>query len=256
MKDRLEKRARKILPAADTTINGIASNHLIVNVYDTVINNERNYTLAHLYISKLSGLPDRITIASRNTTFGNGVSTYYSETSYSDYEFNQPGVNLALKTIPKGFHTPIAQDEMPDLLPIGTVAPAWTLNTSEGKKTSLTQLKGKVIMLDFFFVGCYGCMLSLKPLNKFHEKYKGQNFEIISLTERDGKESVNRFTNRYNIKYPIYINTAAVVDQYNVKSFPTFYFIDKEGKIASVFVGYDKDFEEKVSSIVDSLLAK
>ncbi len=47
-----------------------------------------------------------------------------------------------------------------------------------------------------------------------------------------------------------------MVNSYHVKAFPTFYFIDKEGKIAGVLAGYDNNFEEKATSILDKLMKK
>jgi peroxiredoxin len=174
---------------------------------------------------------------------------------FFDYKFNQDNIDIASIAIPIGFHP---HKEQPDLslLASGTVAPNWTLYDAEGKKMSLTQMKGKVVLLDFYFIGCWGCMKSLKPLNKLHEKYKNQNVVIASITERDSQKSVLAFDKNYQIKYPGYVNAADVVKLYHVDGFPTFYFIDKEGKIGNAFVGYSDDFEEKVSAIIDNLLKK
>jgi peroxiredoxin len=121
---------------------------------------------------------------------------------------------------------------------------------------SLTEMKGKVVLLDFYFIGCFPCMQAIKPLNKLHEKYKNQNVVIASITGRDNDKSVLAFDKNYQIKYPGYVNAADVVKSYHVENFPTFYFIDKEGKIANVLVGYSDDFEEKVTSVINNLLNK
>lgn len=260
IRSRLEKGSSKIVKTNDTTINTIDSYHLIATVYDTIINKEHNYTTVHLFIDKLSGIPDCIIVLSRNTTFGDGISTYYSETHYLDYKFNQTTIDIASMTIPTGFHLPKRQPVLPKeqtgLLAVGSAAPDWSLYAEDGKKMSLTQMKGKVILLDFFFIGCGGCMLSLKPLNKIHEKYKNENVAMVSMTFRDSKKSATEFKTNYNIKYPIYINAGDVVKSYHVEAFPTFYFIDKEGKIANITVGYSEDFEEKITSTIADLLKK
>lgn len=257
---RLEKRPFKIVKAIDTTINAIDSYHLIVTLQDTIINQEHGYSYVHLYIDKLSGMPDCIIIRSRDLGFGDGATTYYSETRYFDYKFDQDNIDIASMTAPKGFHLPKEQPasakKETDLLVPGSVAPAWTLYTADGKKTSLTQLKGKVVLMDFYFIGCLPCMLSLKPLNNLYEKYKSKNFVIASLTERDSKQSVLKFENDYRLKYPGYINAADVVKLYHVDAFPTFYYVDKQGKIANVHVGYGDDFEKNASAIIDELLKK
>lgn len=248
----LKKRPYEI--AGDTTINAIACSHIIMNTYDTIINKEHYYTRIHIFFNKLSALPVSIIANSRNARNGDGITNYYAEYRYFDYKFNEDHVDTASVAIPRGYHLPKDGPPLPALLASGTVAPGWVLYSAEGKKTSLAQLKGKVVLLDFFFIGCEGCMLSLKPLNKLHEKYKGKNVEMVSMTYRDSKPSVIAFTKNYNIKYPIYLNAGEVVKSYHVLAFPTFYFIDKKGKIANVVVGYEDDFEEKVTSLLDGLL--
>jgi peroxiredoxin len=259
MQGRLEKRSAKIVKASDTTINAVDSYHLIMNFRDTIINKEHCYSNVNLYIDKVSGMPDCIIGRSRDMGFGDGATTYYSETHYSDYQFDQDHIDMASMTAPKGFrlHEPQPATGEADLLASGNVAPAWTLYTADGKKTSLAQLKGKVVLMDFYFIGCMPCMRSLKPLNNLYEKYKGKNFVIASLTERDGKQSVLAFEKNYRLKYPGYINAADVVKAYHVKGFPTFYYIDKTGKIAGVHVGYgDDDFEQKATAVIGDLLKK
>jgi peroxiredoxin len=250
-----EKKPSKIVKASDTTINAITCSHLIVNTYDTIINKEHYYTRMHVFIDKLSGVPNSIITQSRNTSTGDGITNFYSENRYFDYKFNQDNNDIASMTIPKGFHPPKERPTLP-LLSSRTVAPDWTLYAADGKKMSLTQMKGKGVLLDFYFIGCIPCMQAIKPLNNLYEKYRNQNVVIASITERDSKKSVLAFEKNYHIKYPGYVNAADVVKSYHVNAFPTFYFIDKEGKIANVIDGYSDGFEGKVTSIIDNLLNK
>ena len=129
-------------------------------------------------------MPDLIVVRSSNTTYGSGVSTYYSENRYFDYSFDQHDLDTA---VTKGFH-----------------------------------------------------MINV----------------IASLTERDSAKTVMAFEKNYHIDYPGFVGAADVVKSYHVSGFPTFYFIDKEGKIANVFLGSADNFEEKVTSILDNLINK
>ncbi|MFC0514304.1 TlpA family protein disulfide reductase [Mucilaginibacter angelicae] len=253
IKDFAVKQSSKMVIANDTIINAITCSHLIINYRDTIINNEHLYTRFHLFIDKVSDMPVYLIRNVRSADIGNAVTNYYSKDSYFDYKFDQNDISVADWVIPNGFHEKIDEPEIP-LLPVGSIAPDFVLDGVDGKKITLSKLRGKVVLLDYFFVGCYPCMLSLKPLNSIHEKYKNQNVAIVSLTERDNEKVVAEFRKNYNIKYPIYVNGRDAVKSYHVRGFPTFYFIDKEGKIANVFVGYGDDFEEKVTSVIDKLL--
>ena len=250
-----EKNPSKIVKSTDTTINAIAYSHLIVNTLDTIINNDHNYSFTHLLINKLSGLPDCIITKARIMLFGDRAINSYIEIRYSDYKFDQSNINIASFTIPKGFHQ--RKEWIPsNLLLPGTVAPDWTLYTADGKKMSLAQMKGKVVLLDFYFIGCTGCMLSLKPLNNLYEKYKNQNVLIASITERDSKKSVLAFEKQYGIKYTGLVDATDVVKLYHVESAPIFYFIGKDGKIAKVKNGYSDDFETMATLTINDLLKK
>lgn len=247
-----EKNPAKIVKVADTLVNGNACTHLIANTRDTMVKGEHFYTRIHLLINKKLGVPERIMIKARNADVADAIGNYYTETSYSDYRFNQDHISADDQPVPPGFHPPKAYST--PLLTVGSVAPDWTLTAANGEKVSLTQLKGKVVVIDYFFIGCYGCMLSLKPLNALHQKYQHQNVGLVSVTERDNKKSVAAFRIKYNINYPIYTNGADMVKAYHIESFPTFYVIDQQGKIAGTIVGYSDDFESKISAMIDALV--
>lgn len=241
----------------DTVIDGVTNMHIVANVTDTIDNNEHLYTRREFYIDKQTGLLTLATIKGRYKFNASGpVNDYYDEVKYFNYKVNQPDVALANFTVPNTFHPQKRQPAPPALLTSGTIAPDWTLYDVNDNKVSLSQMKGKVVLLDFYFIGCSGCMLSLGPLNAIYEKYKNKDVIMTSLTERDGKKEVTAFEKTYKIQYPGYVGAADVVKAYHVTAFPTFYLIDKEGKIETVIDGYDDDFEQKVTATIDNLLSK
>lgn len=237
----------------DTVINGVTASHIVVNVLDTTENNEHIYSCREFYINKGTGLPVLATIKGRYK-YHNMVSDYYDERRYFDYRFNQAGVNAARFSVPAGFRPRKENAVQQALLTSGGVAPDWTLYDVKGNRVSLSQMKGKVVVMDFYFIGCAGCMLSIKPLNTIYEKYKNKDVIILSLSERDHKNAVLAFKKQYKIKYSGYIDAAGVVKAYHVTTYPTYYFIDKEGKVASTFVGYNDDFEQKIITHIERLL--
>lgn len=252
LKGLYNKRPFAITNLKDTTINGITNSHFIANVSDTIDNNEHLYSRRDFYIDKQTGLPSLVIIKGRYK-YLEAVNDYYDETKYFDYYLNQADVTVTRFAVPNDFHPRKKQTVQPALA-LGTAAPDWTLYDANGKKISLSQMKGKVVVLDFYFIGCTGCMLSLKPLNNIYEKYKNKEFILASINARDSKKAVLDFEKRYKIKYPGYIKAAGVVKSYNVTAFPTYYIIDKEGKIANVTVGYNDDFKQKVTTQIEQML--
>jgi len=253
----LNKNPSKIVQSGDTIFNSINSYHLIVNTKDTIINKEHLYVRIHLFIDKATGLPVGKLTRSRTADFGKEVTNYYTEESYFNYKIDQDNINTSSFAMPEGFHPP---KEKPGaqtaLLAPGEIAPGWTLYDTDGKRTSLSQMKGKIVLLDFFFVGCVPCMNTLAPLDKLHEKYRNKNFVILSISDRDSKKLVTAFKKTQRIKNQMYPNGSEVAKLYHITGAPTFYFVDQQGKIASVVSGYSDGFEEKMSAIIDNLLKK
>jgi peroxiredoxin len=255
LNDRYHKRPFSITMLKDTLINSKLNLHFVAKVYDTLDNHEHLYSHREYFIEKQTGLPSLVTIKGRYKM--NGMTfDYDEETRYFDYKIDLSNVTAANFAVPKSFKPRDNKAAPLALLAVGTTAPDWTLYDANGKKVSLSELKGKVVLLDFYFIGCLGCMASIAPLNAIDEKYKSKELVIASLTERDSKKAVLDFEKRYKIKYTGFIDAAEVVKAYHITAFPTFYFIDKEGKIGNVFVGHNDDFEEKVTSIVNNLLNK
>ncbi len=256
MNETLSSRPSKIRQGSDTIISSRICHHFIFNLYDSIIDKKRMYHNFHLFIDNLSELPICI-INEGISKLSEGIFlTDYNKSIYSDYIFNQDSFNIAAAKIPDGFHPPRKQSS---LLEAGTIAPDWTLYSTSGKKLSLSELKGKVVLLDFSFIGCGNCMAALKPMNMLHEKYKDKrNVVIASIFFRNKTEVVEKFVKDYNIKYPVYVDANSLVTKlYHVPGGPYFYFIDKEGKIKKVIEGYYAGvFEEKTIFIIASLLNK
>lgn len=252
----LQKNPSKIRQAADTTINGRVNQHWVVSTRDTVIDKEHLHTLKHLFVDQATGLPNVLLTTGRNKNFGT-INTYYSKITYSNYKFDQSDVSVNSFTVPPRFHPPLPAAEVrSSSLAKGSIAPQWTLEGIDGKKTSLSQLKGKIVLLDFYFIGCTGCMESLQPLNELYKKYKDKGVVIASLAYRDSKKAVAEFDKQYGIKYSSYVGAADVVKTYKVEAFPTFYIIDQQGKIANAISGYNEDFTKTITATFDALLGK
>ncbi|WP_158800037.1 peroxiredoxin [Pedobacter sp. L105] len=257
MKTFSKEHPAKLIQSADTIINSINCYHLVFNTMDTIVNKDHLYVRRHLFINKVTDLPVGIVIRARSSGYGKEVTNYYADEFYFNYKMDQDNVNLAYFAIPEEFH-PAKQkpNEQVVLLASGKVAPDFTLYDSDGKKTSLSQFKGKIVLLDFFFVGCGACMQTLAPLDKLDKKYKNKNFVILSISDRDSKKLVTEFKESQHISNQVYPNGGDVAKLYHMTAGPTFYFIDQEGKISSAFIGVADNFEEKMSVIIDNLIKK
>lgn len=198
-------------------------------------------------------MPMRIVTVSRNRSTADAVTNYYSSFDYSAYHLDQENIDSAFSTDITGYRLPVEKPALP-LLDMGSPAPDGTLLDIGNKQLKLSALKGKVVLLNFFFIGCEGGMVSLKPLKNLYSKYEKKNFTVLSISDRDSRQTVSDFKKSYQIPFSIYGDAKGAFDAYHVSVSPTFYFIGKDGKIAQVLEGYGDSFETEATEIIDGLL--
>ena len=113
------------------------------------------------------------------------------------------------------------------------VAPNFTLTDIDGANFSLSDQRGKVVLLDFFAIMCAPCVTEMQSLNVIHHEF-GENVTIISITENPDIDTVDRlqqFRQNNNVTWPIARDTEGLGDNYSIQIFPTLVIIDKQGYI-------------------------
>jgi cytochrome c biogenesis protein CcmG, thiol:disulfide interchange protein DsbE len=123
-------------------------------------------------------------------------------------------------------------------------APDFTLEDLSGKKVSLSQYAGKVVILDFWATWCPPCRMSIPELVKLQEKYRDSGLVIlgISVNSSDTKNSdLSDFKERYKINYPILRADDKTTVKYfgnNEFSIPTLFIINRDGMVIDMHSGY------------------
>jgi peroxiredoxin len=127
------------------------------------------------------------------------------------------------------------------LLPIGAVAPDFSLKGLDGNLYSLSSYRGKSkVIVEFFASWCPHCQHSVPQLNGIHEKYKVlAPLLSINVGERPGEPSTApEFKTKYDVHYSILeISSRSIIKQFGLKALPTVYVVDKAGKIAYAHEG-------------------
>jgi thiol-disulfide isomerase/thioredoxin len=143
---------------------------------------------------------------------------------------------------------------------IGKEAPAFDLPLlTEDKRLTLDELKGKVVLLDFFATWCKPCKEEIPVLIRLSNKYPADKVSIISVnvieSERNGLQGVLGFAKRFKITYPVIVDyDDKAKDAYQIDAFPTLIFIDQSGKIRDVSQGTRSEAE--LSGTIDALLTE
>ena len=121
----------------------------------------------------------------------------------------------------------------------GNKAPNFTLTDTQGKKLSLDQFKGHVVLVDFWATWCPPCRRGIPDLIDLQKKY-GKKLTVIgiSLDGSDTKDDVVPFMKKMGINYHIAYGTQKVVSDYgNIEAIPTSFIISKSGEIVHKHVG-------------------
>lgn len=112
------------------------------------------------------------------------------------------------------------------------MAPDLALNDQSGETISLSALKGKVVLLDFWGVWCGPCRKKLPPTQDIHDEFRDKSLVVIGIHSSSRTEGMADFIAQNNITFPVGIDPGHIADDYSVNAWPTYYLIDKQGRIA------------------------
>lgn len=122
----------------------------------------------------------------------------------------------------------------------GNAAPDFELTTLDGEKMSLSDLKGKKVLVNFWATWCPPCRSEMPDMQQIYDEYDDDVvIAAVNLTSSESSvDTVESFVNELSLTFPILLDEKGKVNnEYEVLSYPTSYFIDEEGIIKTKFVG-------------------
>jgi thiol-disulfide isomerase/thioredoxin len=136
-------------------------------------------------------------------------------------------------------------------------APNFTLQTLDGQEVTLSKLKGKVILLDFWATWCGPCRESIPHLIQLYKTHQKDGLEVVGMNVEKGEiDTVRRFVKSIDIPYPITLSPDDVQRSYKVSGLPTTIFIDKQGRIREKVVGFTSEIAKQMAAKVLTLLSE
>lgn len=120
----------------------------------------------------------------------------------------------------------------------GNLAPDFSVTDLDGRKLTLSDYKGKVVLLDFWATWCSPCREEIPHFVEMQNQYGPQGFQVIGVSMDDDAKPVHEFARQFKLNYPVALGDDKLAQRYGgVLGLPVNFIIDREGHIYSKHLG-------------------
>jgi len=122
-----------------------------------------------------------------------------------------------------------------------------------GEALKLSDFKGKLVVLNFWFIGCKPCIMEMPELNELVEEYKAEDIVFLAVA-LDNALSIKEFLTKEKFDYRIIPEGRSIANDYDVYAYPTHLVIDTEGKVIFSQTGYSSNLKRALKKQIKELL--
>lgn len=117
---------------------------------------------------------------------------------------------------------------------VGQDAPALASDSTAGDRIDLGELKGKLVLVDFWATNCPPCLEEFPKLKKLYADFHAKGFEVIGVSLDEEQDVVDRFQQKWKLPWPLVVSIQGrgpIRSRYRVETIPSMFLVDKSGKI-------------------------
>jgi len=121
---------------------------------------------------------------------------------------------------------------------VGKAAPDFELQNLDGQSISLSDLKGKPVLVNFWATWCTPCVSEMPYIQEIHEDWSDRGLMVLAINMGESSSKVEQFLQKHNLSLPVLLDTKQVVARrYGIRAIPTTFFIDKDGIVRNKVIG-------------------
>ncbi len=134
-------------------------------------------------------------------------------------------------------------------------APDFTLKSQSGENIKLSELRGKVVMINFWASWCGPCRQEMPVLDQLYQRYRSLDFTILGINVEEDSEAAKSLLKDVPVTFPILFDSANNVSKlYKVKGMPSTLLVDRDGNMRYMYMGYQRGYEQEYQNQVRALI--
>ncbi|MGD2057616.1 MAG: redoxin domain-containing protein [Anaerolineales bacterium] len=121
---------------------------------------------------------------------------------------------------------------------VGAQAPDFVLEDVTGDRHRLSDLRGEVVLLNFWGTWCGPCRVEMPLLESIYQEYNHDDFVVLAINDGEPADWVSKFGEQYELSFPLLLDPGRVVQRlYGVRGYPSSVFVGRDGEIKFIYVG-------------------
>jgi len=185
------------------------------------------------------------------------VSAGLSGGKFARDSFIAIAVSLILVFIPSCKKKETTINKEVSLPAVGSKAPSFMLKDVRGNNVSLSDYKGKIVVMDFWSTWCSWCKETTRELEKLHNKFKDRDVVFLGISMDSGsnaEKKVMKFAQKHDLTYLMLIDDGSTSKSYQVNKIPTTYILDRDHIIKQIYPGYLPALGGRIAETIEKSL--
>ena len=143
--------------------------------------------------------------------------------------------------------TKTSRERSMKLLPAGETAPDWQLSDADGKPHSLSEYRGKIVVMDFWATWCGPCKEVMPRMQKLYERYQDKEVVVLGVNSWENNDPVALMKKKH-YSYGLLLKGEEIAEAYKVTILPVVYIIGADGRVMYSHEGVD---DKNLASLIE-----